>query len=269
MIRPSGGPPLRSGFDTSIPSSARIWNYWMGGKDNYEVDRSAGDEFLKTAPQISTMARQSRQYLIRAVSVVADEMGIHQFLDIGAGLPMYDNNTHEVAQRVAPGAKVVYVDNDPLVLVHAQALLRSSAPEGVTEFVQGDLHEPEKILDAAAETLDFTRPVALMLMGVLGHIQEYDEATSVVRRLKASLPSGSCLVHYDGVDTSSQLKEAQDGYGATGAVPYALRSPEQITAYYEGLDLIEPGVVSCPMWRPEPGASPVPTDVYGGIARKP
>ena len=252
---------------TSVPSSARIWNYWMGGKDNYEVDRRAGDEYSKVAPQVVTMARESRRYLIRAVSFVAGELGVRQFLDIGTGLPTYDN-THEVAQRIAPDAKVVYVDNDPLVLVHARALLYSRTPQGVTEYVDADLHGPENILEAAAQTLDFTQPVALMLMGILGHIRDYDESTSIVRRLQAAMAPGSYFVHYDGIDTSDRLKKAQQGYDDTGADPYVLRSPEQIAAYYEGLDLLEPGVVSCPLWRPDPGTSPVPTDVYGGVARK-
>jgi hypothetical protein len=253
-------------IDTSKPNSARIWNYWMGGKDYYEVDRAAGDEYLKTAPQVETMARESRKFLIRAVSFVAGELGVRQFLDIGTGLPTYDN-THEVAQRLAPHSKVVYVDNDPLVLVHARALLYSRA-EGVTEYIEADLQEPEKILEGVARTLDFTKPVALMLMGILGHIQDFDQATSIVRRLQSALPSGSCMVHYDGIDTDAGLTQAQQDYDDTGAIPYVLRSPEQLAVYYEGLDLLEPGIVSCPLWRPEPDTSPEPTDIYGGVARK-
>ncbi|MFD7712622.1 SAM-dependent methyltransferase, partial [Streptomyces sp. NPDC059786] len=177
-----------SKIDTSVPHSARIWNYWMGGKDNYEVDRVAGDAYKEVAPNIETMARASRGYLIRTVTYVAGELGIRQFLDIGTGLPTYDN-THQVAQRVAPESRIVYVDNDPLVLRHAQALL-TSTPEGVTDYIDADLHEPEKIIEAAARILDFGRPVALMLMGILGHIQDYGEAVSIVRRLQAALPSG-------------------------------------------------------------------------------
>ncbi|MER5572346.1 SAM-dependent methyltransferase [Streptomyces massasporeus] len=256
-----------SEINTSIPSSARIWNYWLGGKDNYEVDRWAGDEYSRVAPQVVTMARESRRYLVRAVSFVAGELGARQFLDIGTGLPTYDN-THEVAQRAAPDAKVVYVDNDPHVLTHARALLYST-PEGVTEYVDADLREPEKILEAAGQILDFNKPVALMLMGILGHIKDYEEAKSIVRRLQAALPSGSYFVHYDGIDTSARLQEAQQSYDDTGADPYVLRSPEQITAYYAGLEILEPGIVSCPLWRPEPGSSPEPTDIYGGIGRKP
>jgi hypothetical protein len=255
-----------SKIDTTVPHSARIWNYWMGGKDNYEVDRVAGDAYREHAPTIETMARASRQYLIRAVTYVARDLGMRQFLDIGTGLPTYDN-THQVAQRIAPESRIVYVDNDPLVLRHAQALL-TSTPEGVTEYIDADLHEPERILERAAKTLDFDRPVALMLMGILGHIQDYEEAKSIVRRLQAALPPGSCFVHYDSTDTDQALKEAQQGYDDTGAVPYVLRSPEQLAAFYEGLELVEPGIVSCPLWRPEPGTTPEPTDIYGGVARK-
>ncbi|MEU5025953.1 SAM-dependent methyltransferase [Streptomyces milbemycinicus] len=259
-------------IDTSVPHSARIWNYWMGGKDNYEVDRVAGDQYREVAPTIEVMARASRAYLIRTVTHVAGEAGIRQFLDIGTGLPTYDN-THQVAQRVAPEARIVYVDNDPLVLRHAQALL-TSTPEGVTDYIDADLHEPERILEAASKTLDFSRPVALMLMGILGHIQDYDEARSIARRLQDALPAGSYFVHYDSTDTDQALKQAQQGYDDTGAVPYVLRSPEQIARFYDGLELIEPGIVSCPLWRPESAEAPIDapiekTDVYGGVAHKP
>ncbi|GAX58929.1 SAM-dependent methyltransferase [Streptomyces olivochromogenes] len=265
--RPNPDQEALSKIDTTVPHSARIWNYWMGGKDNYEVDRIAGDAYREVAPNIETMARASREYLIRTVTFVAGELGIRQFLDIGTGLPSYDN-THQVAQRVAPESRIVYVDNDPLVLRHAQALL-TSTPEGVTNYIDADLHEPEKIVEAASRILDFDQPVALMLMGILGHIQDYEEARSIVRTLQAALPSGSYFVHYDSTDTDAALKQAQQGYDDTGAVPYVLRSPEQITAYYEGLELIEPGIISCPLWRPGAGTAPEPTDVHGGVALKP
>lgn len=254
-------------IDSTVPHSARIWNYWMGGKDNYEVDRVAGDAYRETAPNIEVMARASRSYLIRAVSYVTREAGIRQFLDIGTGLPTYDN-THQVAQRIAPDSHIVYVDNDPLVLTHAKALLTSTS-EGATTYIDADLHKPEKILEVARKTLDFDKPIALMLMGVLGHIQDFDEARSIVRRLQDALPSGSYFVHYDSTDTDAALKEAQEGYDDTGAVPYVLRSPTQIARYYEGLELVEPGIVSCPLWRPEPGDKTEPTDIHGGVARKP
>ncbi|MGW1626997.1 SAM-dependent methyltransferase [Streptomyces sp. NPDC002172] len=254
-------------FDTTIPNSARTWNYWLGGKDHYDADRQAGDAYRAIAPQIDTMARESRRYLIRAVSFLAGELGVRQFLDIGTGLPTADN-THEVAQRINPAARIVYVDNDPIVLAHARALLISTR-EGRTDYVDADLHDPDMILAAARDLLDFTQPVALMLMGVLGHIQDHAEATAIVRRLQADLPTGSYFVHYDGIDTDVDLTKAQAGYDGTGALPYVLRSPAQLSAYYRDLELLEPGIVSCPLWRPDPNSSPEPTDVYGGIARKP
>jgi O-methyltransferase involved in polyketide biosynthesis len=253
-------------IDTSVPHSARVWNYWMGGKDNYPVDQQAGDDYAAIAPQVKTMARASRAFLIRAVTLLTGEHGVRQFLDIGAGLPSYVN-THEAAQRIAADARIVYVDNDPVVLAHAEALL-SSRPPGETTYILADLRNPEKILRQAAHTLDFDRPIALMLMGILGHIENHIEATAIVRHLLAALPSGSFFVHYDGLDTDADLTKAQEGYDETGAVPYVLRSPEQIAAYYEGLELQEPGIVSCPLWRPDPGDPPNPTYIYGGVACK-
>ena len=179
-------------IDTSVPHSARIWNYWLGGKDNYPVDREAGDRYVEIFPGIIDLARHSRAFLTRTVRFLAGEAGIRQFLDIGTGLPTVDN-THQVAQRVAPESRIVYVDNDPLVLAHARALL-TSTPEGACAYIDADLREPEKILDKAAETLDFSRPIGLMLMGILGHIEDYDEARSIVSRLLDRLPSTLLLV---------------------------------------------------------------------------
>src|SRR5512132_4623664 len=167
-------------IDASVPNSARIWNYWLGGKDNFPVDREAGDDYRAIYPEIVAGARASRRFLIRAVRYLAGEAHVRQFLDIGTGLPTADN-THEVAQRVAPGSRVVYVDNDPVVLAHARALLTST--QGVTAYLDADLYDPDAILDAAARTLDFSQPVALMLLGVLGHIDDDEEARSIVKRL--------------------------------------------------------------------------------------
>jgi O-methyltransferase involved in polyketide biosynthesis len=257
-------------IDTTVPHSARIWNYWLGGKDNYAVDREAGDRYRKQAPGVVDNARASRVFLARAVRHVAEE-GIRQFLDIGTGLPTVDN-THLVAQRVAPESRIVYVDNDPLVLVHARALT-TTTPEGSITHVEADLRDPDRILAEAAETLDLSRPVALMLMGVLGHIQDWDEAKALVRWLLAALPSGSYLLHYDGtyeVQGEAALR-AQEEYDDTGAVPYVLREPARLAELYAGLDLVEPGQVSCLKWRPEAGAlgEPAEVDVCGAVGRKP
>jgi O-methyltransferase involved in polyketide biosynthesis len=256
-------------IDTTVPHSARIWNYWLGGKDNYPVDRAAGDQYREVFPGIIDVARASRQFLTRAVRHLAGEAGMRQFLDIGTGLPTADN-THEVAQRVAPDARIVYVDNDPLVLTHARALL-TSTPQGVTRYIHADLREPDKIVEAAAKTLDLTEPVALILSGIMGHIGDYDEAQSIIKRLLDALPSGSYLALNDGTNVISKaFAEAQEGYNRSGAVPYHLRSPEQIAGFFEGLELVEPGVVSCPRWRPGPaGGPPAEVDAFGGVGRKP
>jgi hypothetical protein len=259
---------LMAGIDTSVPHSARIWNYWLGGKDNFPVDQQAGDAYTAVFPGIVEVARISREFLGRAVRYLAAEEGVRQFLDVGTGLPT-EENTHQVAQRVAPESKVVYVDNDPLVLVHARALL--TGPEGSTHYVEADLHEPGNIIRLAGEHLDFERPVALMLMGIMGHVPDDGEALSIVRRLVDGLPSGGYLTLYDGTDTDAAFLEAQKGYDDTGAVPYRLRSPEQITRFFDGLDLIDPGVVSVPLWKPDPSPDGPPAHghAYGGIGRKP
>ncbi|MFC6884596.1 SAM-dependent methyltransferase [Actinomadura yumaensis] len=255
-------------IDTTVPHSARIWNYWLGGKDNYPVDREAGDQYVKVYPGIVDIARSGRHFLARAVRHLAGEAGIGQFLDCGTGLPTVDN-THEVAQRTAPAAHIVYVDNDPLVLTHAHALL-TSTPQGATDYIEADLHAPGEVLRLASEKLDLTRPVALMLMGVLGHIDRYEEALSIVRTLVAGLPSGSHLVLYDDTDSDTAHNQAQQEYDDTGAVPYRLRRPEQITAYFDGLDVLEPGIVPCERWRPEPSPFDAPaTSTLCGVARKP
>jgi hypothetical protein len=266
----SGQHPLPE-INTSVPQSARIWNYWLGGKDYYPVDRAAGDQYREIFPGITDIARASRQFLTRAVRYLAGDVGIRQFLDIGTGLPTADN-THQVAQRVVPECRVVYVDNDPLVLAHARALLTSS-PEGATDYIDADLREPDEIVQAAT-ILDFTQPIALMLMGILGHITDYDEARSIAKRLLDALPSGSYLALNDGTNVVSKaFEEAQEGYNQSGAIPYRLRSPEQIAGYFDGLELVEPGVVSVPRWRPDPPASrgglPAELDAFGGVGRKP
>jgi S-adenosyl methyltransferase len=232
------------------------------------VDREAGDDYRAIYPEIVDVARASRRFLTRAVRWLAGEAGIGQFLDIGTGLPTA-NNTHEVAQRVAPGARVVYVDNDPVVLAHARALLTST--RGTTAYIDADLHDPDKILAVAPQTLNFTQPIGLM---ILGHIGDDDEARSIVRRLVEGLPSGSYLTLCDGTNVISEAGvEAQRLYNRSGAVPYRLRSPDQIAAFFEGLELVEPGVVSCLRWRPDATelASGVPAemDQFAGVARKP
>ena len=229
---------LPPGLDSTVPHSARIWNYWLGGKDNYAVDRAAGDQFLATFPDIAVIARATRAFMGRAVQYLAGEAGIRQFLDIGTGLPTADS-THEIAQQVAPESRIVYVDNDPVVLLHAHALLHST-PEGATDYVDADLRDPEAVIAGAAKTLDFTQPVAVMLLGVMGHITDDSRAQSIMRRLTNSVPSGSYLVFSDGTNVvdGGQGDAAQDEYNDSGAEPYCLRSPEQIARFFDGLDLV-------------------------------
>jgi hypothetical protein len=206
-----------TGVDITIPHSARIWNYWLGGKDNYAVDRAAGDQFSAIYPGIVDIARADRAFLGRVVRFLAGEAGVRQFLDVGTGLPTADN-THEVAQRVAPDSRIVYVDNDPLVLAHARALLTSD-PAGSTHYADVDMHDPRAVLREAGEWLDLTQPVGLTFMGVLGHVVDHGEARSIVRALLDGLPSGSYLAINDSVNTSEALEEALRQYEASGAVP--------------------------------------------------
>ena len=261
----------RTGIDTTVPHSARIWNYWLGGKDNFAVDRAAGDAWAATFPGVRDIARASRNFLTRSLHYLAAEAGIRQFLDIGTGLPTADN-THQVAQRVAPEARIVYVDNDPLVLAHARALL-TSTPEGATAYIHADLRDPDKILAEAAETLDFTKPIALILSGVLGHVVDIGEARSIVRGLMDALPSGSYLSLNDGTSVvgGDQVEQATQDYNESGALPYIQRTPEEIASFFDGLELVPHGVVSCPRWRPDPTTDgpPAEVDAFGGVGRKP
>jgi hypothetical protein len=255
--------------NTGVPQTARIWNYWLGGRDNFPADRQVGDQILEAFPAIVENARASRAFLARVVRYLAGEAGIRQFLDIGTGLPTA-NNTHEVAQAVVPESRIVYVDNDPIVLTHARALLTSS-PEGATAYVDADLRDPDKVLQEAARTLDFTQPVAVMLMGILGHIADDDEARSIVKRLLDAVPSGSYLTLNDGTDTSEEVVEAARIWNESANPTYHLRSPDRIARFFDGLELAEPGVISPPRWRPDPGPSGLPAEVdsFCGVGRKP
>jgi hypothetical protein len=257
----------KTAIDTTVPHSARIWNYWLGGKDNYAIDRAAGDQFSAIYPGIVDIARADRAFLRRVVRFLAGEAGVRQFLDVGTGLPTHDN-THQVAQRVAPESRIVYVDNDPLVLAHARALLTSS-PQGATNYVDADMSDPEKILLEAAKWLDLTQPVALTFMGVLGHVTDHAQARSIVTALLAGLPAGSYLAINDSINTSEALEDALRQYEASGAVPYRTRSLEQFAGYFDGLDLVEPGVVLVADWRPDPHAAPGPEiPQVGAVGRK-
>ncbi|MFD9720107.1 SAM-dependent methyltransferase [Streptomyces sp. NPDC059076] len=255
-------------IDTSVAHSARVWNYWLGGKEHYPADRIAGDAYREAFPLIEVMAKESRAFLRRTVTYLAAEAGMRQFLDLGAGLPTTDN-THEVAQRIAPDARVVYVDHDPLVLLHVQALL-SSTPEGATSYIEVDMRDTPKVLAGAAETLDLSEPVALVISDVLGHIVDFEEALALVARLVAALPSGSHLaLSHANADSPAQAA-AQDAYNSSGAIPYVFRTPEQIARFFDALDLVEPGLVSWPNWRPDATTGKATERAgWGAVARIP
>ncbi|AGL17130.1 SAM-dependent methyltransferase [Actinoplanes sp. N902-109] len=255
--------------DVTVPQSARIWNYWLGGTDNLPADRAAGDEYRALFPTIDQLARESRQYLTRAVRFLAGEAGIRQFLDVGAGLPAVDN-THQIARRAAPGARVVYVDKDPYVLEHGRTMLARS-PQISAIYLAGDLQNPPGILAIATRELDLDEPVALILNGVLGHIPSTAEARAIVSRLMGGLPPGSYVSISDGtLSEVPGLTKAQDHYNNdTGAVPYILRTPEEFTSLFTGLDLVPPGIVECHRWRPDPDGGAAVGNQLGGIGRKP
>jgi hypothetical protein len=257
-------------IDATVPHSARIWNYWLGGTDNYEIDRVVGDQVAQLDPHIRETARVSRTYQIRAINFLVDEAGIGQLLDVGAGLPAADN-THQVAQRINPRTRIVYVDNDALVLVHSRTLL-SSTPEGACDYVHADVHDSERIVSQAARTLDFASPIALMLSGIMGHVEDDDEAHDCVRRLVAALPSGSYLALTDGSDDDEDAVRSMELYKNSGAIPYHLRSPAAFTAFFDGLDLVEPGIVAPSDWRPRGSMASAQAAGFGGlvgVARKP
>jgi hypothetical protein len=269
-----GQQPELPEIDTSVPHSARIWNYWLGGKDNYPADQEVGDQIAKMFPSIVAMARHDRAFLVRAVRYLAGEVGIRQFLDIGTGLPTMEN-THEVAQRVAPDSRIVYVDNDPLVLTHARALL-TSTPEGACDYIDADLREPDRILEAAGETLDLSQPVALMLVAILPHITSDEQAYAIVGRLVEPLAPGSYLVIvHDTADIhGEEIRAAMRFFMEQGGEPIVARSREQVIRFFDGLELVEPGLVTTSRWRPEPKPSGEAEDAeevaqYAGVARKP
>jgi O-methyltransferase involved in polyketide biosynthesis len=261
----------RPDIDISVAHSARLWNYLLGGKDNFAVDREAAEQAIAVMPELVQSARADREFLGRAVRFLAGEAGIRQFLDIGTGLPTADN-THEVAQRVAPESRIVYVDKDPIVLVHARALVESG-PQGVTDYVDADLNEPDVILQAAARTLDFTQPVAIMLLGVLNFIVDNDRAYPIVERLLAAVPSGSYLaVSHPTTEVNGEaVRGSMRIWNESGAAPITARTPAEIGRFFDRLELLEPGVVTCSAWRPDPDGSGVrvPVSEFCAVGRKP
>lgn len=256
-------------LDTSVAHNARVWNYWIGGKDHYPVDQRVGDQVAGMFPVIREVARADREFLGRAVRFLAAERGMRQFLDIGTGLPTVDN-THEIAQRIAPESRIVYVDNDPIVLVHARSLLTGS-PEGVTGYIDADVREPDVIVRQAAEILDLDRPVAVMMLGILNFVPDTDEARDIVRRIMAAVPSGSHLVLTHPTQDAEAGGEgniaAMEFWNAHATPPITARGRAGIAAFLDGLEPVEPGLVPCSRWRAGPDAAVVPQ--YGAVAVKP
>ncbi|MDA2803968.1 SAM-dependent methyltransferase [Nocardiopsis suaedae] len=238
-------------IDDRVPHSARVWDYWLGGKDNYAVDREVGERLKEIVPEGVVSARADRQFLARSVRHAVAGHGIRQFLDIGTGLPTADN-THEVAQAAAPECRVVYVDNDPLVLVHAQALLVGT-PEGATDYIHADVHDPEAVLAEAARTLDFGEPTAVVLSSVLNYVVSQDDARAIVSTLMGALPPGSLLIvgHPTADVVPERMEELLRVWNEANPHPMRTRSRAEIEDLYDGLELSDPGVVFAPEWRPD------------------
>ncbi len=273
MVESSGSPDrgVPAGIDTSVAHTARVWNYWLGGKDYYPIDQEVGERVRARMPEIVDIARADRGFLARAVRHLAGEVGIRQFLDIGTGLPTA-NNTHEVAQATVPQCRIVYVDNDPLIMAYARALL-TSTPQGTTDYLHIDLRDPDAILAEAARTLDFTEPITLMLLGIMEHILDDDEAYALVHRLVDSLPSGSHLVMSDPTTDmgGEAMAEAIRFWNENATPPITARSRQEFARFFDCLELLEPGIVSPSLWRPDPRDLGVPAEVANlcGVGRKP
>ena len=258
-------------FDPSVPNPARMWNYWLGGKDNFAADREGAERVLEVMPSLPLIARAARLFLIDAVHQLATEHGVRQFLDIGTGLPTADN-THDVAQRAAPESRIVYVDYDPVVLTHAQALLTSS-PEGMTDYIQADLRDTDTILKGAARTLDFTRPVAVMLIAVLHFIPDADDPYAIVDRLMDAVPSGSYLVmaHAASDIDPEATAEMARRYNKMSSATITPRTRNQVARFFDGLELLPPGLVPISKWALSSPIDPTTSALIGycAIARKP
>jgi SAM-dependent methyltransferase len=257
-------------FDTSVANQARIYDYLLGGKDNYAADREAVDAVIKIAPEMGFTARANRAFLGRAVRYLAAEAGIRQFLDIGTGIPTA-GNTHHVAQAAAPESRVVYVDYDPIVLAHARALLNSSQA-GATEYIDADLRDTDTILSRASRLLDFTQPVGVTMLFILHAIPDEDDPYAIVATVLDALPPGSYLVlSHLGSDIFDE--EAQQGFqnivGRMSQQQYTGRSREQMLRFFKGMELVEPGLVRIEEWRPDPASvSDYKSTAWGGVGRK-
>jgi S-adenosyl methyltransferase len=242
-------------FDTSVAHHARVYDYLLGGKDNYAADRAAVEAWLKIDPDMAFAARANRAFLGRAVRYLATDAGIRQFLDIGTGIPTA-GNTHQVAQAVAPESRVVYVDYDPIVLAHARALLVSS-DAGATEYIDADLRDTGRILAQAGELLDFSKPVAVTMLAILHAIPDTDDPYAIVAKIMAAVPPGSYLAITHSASDLLPRQALQEMAGIANRMSqqqYTPRDHEQVTRFFAGTDLVEPGLVRVEEWRPDPGA---------------
>jgi hypothetical protein len=259
-------------LNTGVPQVARVYDYWLNGKDNFAADRLAGEETIAAFPGIKLSAQANRAFLRRTVRYLAAAEGIRQFLDIGTGLPAA-NNTHEVSQAAAPESRVVYVDNDPLVLAHARALLTSS-PEGVTAYLDADIENTDSILEQAATTLDFSRPVGIVLLAILHYVPDLAEARRIVSRLMEAVPAGSFLViSHAGSDLlPADVTAFEKSLNAhlPAEHRHVARPRDVVASFFESVQLVEPGLVRVSDWRPDsPEEAETPTILWGGVARKP
>jgi trans-aconitate methyltransferase len=256
-------------IDTTVAHIARVYDYWLGGKDNFAADREAADQAAQADPDVYQSVRANREFIARTVRYLVAEEGIRQFLDIGTGLPSA-NNTHAVAQRAAPESRIVYVDNDPIVLIHARALL-TSAPEGRTDYIDADLREPGKILQEAARTLDFTQPVAVMLVAVLHCISDKDDPYGIVARLMDAVPPGSylTLAHVASDITADAMADMAGRLNRLMKQKVTYRDHAEVSCFFGGLDVVEPGVVPVSQWRPPSELEAAsPAKLWGGVGRK-
>ncbi|HEY2278849.1 MAG TPA: SAM-dependent methyltransferase [Streptosporangiaceae bacterium] len=260
------------GIDSATPHIARVYDYWLGGKDNFAVDRETAEKVIAAVPDVLVSVRAQREFLGRAVRYLVNEVGIRQFLDIGTGLPAADN-THEVAQRLAPDTRVVYVDNDPIVLSHARALLTSS-PEGETAYISADFHEPAEIIAEAKATLDFSQPVAVMMLGLLHCVADAEDPAALVRQVLDEVAPGSYLVisHPASDISSSEMDNSMRAYNESAPLQLTPRSHDEVARFLDGLELIEPGLIQLHRWRapvPEVGGADRELANYGAVGRKP
>jgi hypothetical protein len=254
-------------IDTTAPNVARVWNYLVGGRDNFEADRKAARQLIAVSPVMEQVGPAARAFHSRVVSFLTIEAGIRQFLDIGTGMPTA-GNTHDIAQAIAPGARIVYVDNDPVVLAHARALLTSST-EGVTSYVEADAAEPAAVIAGARSTLDFREPVAVILLDVLNFIAEDATVAVTLASVREAMAPGSYMVvMHPASDVEPSVEEAALRWNQISATPVILRSRAEVTRWADGLDLIEPGVVPVTSWRPDVAGTPVAVPMYGFVARK-